>query len=271
MTRVIMGQGYIRIAVVVKSSNLFKNTSGTVIKVILTNSSGVCLSVDGDVDDDDEDVGDDVSDEEIYSRELIDGNIYVLECVKNVRWSTHLPISSSGKHYILHCTKHLICRTSVLLHVRSPQESLICGCILIWLRRMFFCVIVLFLVFYNVSLFKSCITISYLWKEVILDIYLCLSVSIGSVDALWHCVFNDHDTSRGVSCNLSMRRVAGAFSPRTFANICVLQLMFVLLCLYMIVFCNISYCCPFFVQYIGFGLVMQVYSLWSLLMRWQQL
>ena len=194
-----------------------------------------------------------------------------LECVKNVRWSTHLPISSSGKHYILHCTKHLICRTSVLLHVRSPQESLICGCILIWLRRMFFCVIVLFLVFYNISLFKSCITISYLWKEVILDIYLCLSVSIGSVDALWHCVFNDHDTSRGVSCNLSMRRVAGAFSPRTFANICVLQLMFVLLCLYMIVFCNISYCCPFFVQYIGFGLVMQVYSLWSLLMRWQQL
>ena len=126
-----MGQGYIRIAVVVKSSNLFKNTSGTVIKVILTNSSGVCLSVDGDVDDDDEDVGDDVSDEEIYSRELIDGNIYVLECVKNVRWSTHLPISSSGKHYILHCTKHLICRTSVLLHVRSPQKSVICGCILI--------------------------------------------------------------------------------------------------------------------------------------------
>ena len=75
MTRVIMGQGYIRIAVVVKSSNLFKNTSGTVIKVILTNSSGVCLSVDGDVDDDDEDVGDDVSDEEKYSRELIDGTI----------------------------------------------------------------------------------------------------------------------------------------------------------------------------------------------------
>ena len=65
-------------------------------------------------------------------------------------------------------------------------------------------------------------------------------------------------TSCGVSCNLSMCRVAGGFSPRAFFNLFVYKWLFVFLCQYVLPLCNISCCCPFFAQSLGFTLAMQV-------------